>query len=69
MGDDPEYIVRRSPVKVDDAGEIITAGGILKEFAGKIVKKRLRKRVVVIEIPFLGEMRRIEVGVKVEEKE
>lgn len=66
IGDDPEYIVRRSPIWVNGEGEIIAAGGVLKENFGRIVKKRLRKRIVVIEIPFLGEMRRIEIGVKVE---
>lgn len=65
VGDDPEYIVRRSPVEVNKDGEIISVEGILKEYAGRIVKKRLRKRVVVIEIPFLGEMKKIELGIKV----
>lgn len=69
VGDDPEYVVRRSPIKVDENGEIVSAEGVLKEYVGRIVRKRLRKRVVVIEIPFLGEMRRVEIGVKVEGKE
>ena len=63
---DPEYIIRRLPVRLNEEGDIIAAGGVLKDNLGSIVKKRLRKRVVVIEIPFLGEMRRVEMGVKVE---
>lgn len=69
VGGDETYIVRRSPVKVDEAGEIISAGGILKEYLGQIVKKRLRKRSVVIEIPFLGERKRVQVGILVEGEE
>lgn len=65
VGDDPEYVVRRSPVEVNKDGEFVFVGGILKEYAGRIVKKRLRKRVVVIEIPFLGEIKKIEIGIKV----
>ncbi len=69
VGNDPEYIIRRSLVKVDENGEIVSAEGVLKEYANRIVKKRLRKRIVVIEIPFLGKMRRVEIGVKVEGEE
>ena len=65
VGNDPEFVVRRSLVEVNKDGEIISLEGILKEYAGRIVKKRLRKRVVVIEIPFLGEMKKIEIGIKV----
>lgn len=66
IGDDAEYIVRRSLVKADSNGEIISAEGILKEYTSKIVRKRLRKRVVTVEIPFLGEMRRIQLGIRLE---
>ena len=66
IGNDPEYIIRRSPIWVNEEGEIVAAGGVLKDNLEKVVKKRLRKRIVVIEIPFLDEMRRIEIGVKVE---
>lgn len=69
MGNDSEYVVRRSQVRINEEGEIIAAEGMLKDYLGKIVKKRLRKRVVVLEVPFLGESRRIEVGVKVEGEE
>ena len=69
IGNDPEYIVRRSLVRLNEQGEIVTAQGVLKEYIGNIVKKRMRKRVVVIEIPFLGRLRRFEVGVKTEEDE
>ena len=62
----PPYLVRRSPVRVSGEGEITEAGGFLKDYLDKIVKKRLRKRSVTIEIPFLGENRRIQVGIRVE---
>lgn len=65
MGDEPGYIVRRSPVKVDSEGLIVSAEGVLKDYLDRIVKKRLRKRVVVIEIPFLGRKRLVEIGVRV----
>lgn len=67
LGDDEEYVVRRSPVEVNSDGEILSAGGVLKEYVSKIVKKRLRKRVVVVEIPFLGKMRRLQLGVRLAE--
>lgn len=66
IGNDPEYIVRRSLVIINEQGEIISAQGALKEYVGKIVRKRLRKRVVVIEIPFMGKLKRIEIGIKAE---
>lgn len=58
------YLLRRSSVQVNDRGEIIEADGFLKEHLDKIVKKRLRKRSVTIEIPFLGEKRRIQIGIR-----
>lgn len=64
VGNDKQYIVRRSLVEVDSDGTIISAEGFLKEYIGKIVKKRLRKRIVLIEFPFLGRLRQIEVGIR-----
>lgn len=61
-----EYIVRRSPVRVNEDGEIIWAGGALEANIKHIVKKRLRKRSVVIEVPFLGETRRLQLGIRLE---
>ena len=63
------YLVRRSPVRVNGEGEILEAGGFLKDYMDRIVRKRLRKRSVIIEIPFLGEKRRIQVGIRVEGEE
>lgn len=59
-----QYLVRRSLVYVDPEGQIVGAEGILKNYLGQIVKKRLRKRSVIIEAPFLGEMRRIQLGIR-----
>ncbi len=64
-----QYLVRRSPVRVNGEGEILEAGGFLKDYMDRIVRKRLRKRSVIIEIPFLGEKRRIQVGIRVEGEE
>lgn len=64
-----KYLVRRSPVRVNGEGEILEAGGFLKDYMDRIVRKRLRKRTVIIEIPFLGEKRRIQVGIRVEGEE
>ena len=63
---DPEYVIRRVLVRVNETGEIEEAEGVLRSNLGRIVKKRLRKRVVVIEIPFLGEMRRVPIGIRLE---
>lgn len=66
IGSDPEYVIRRILVKVNEAGEIEGAEGVLRNNLARIVKKRLRKRVVVLEIPFLGQMRRIPIGIRLE---
>ncbi len=60
------YLVRRSLVRVDEEGRIISAEGVLGYYMDRIVKQRLRKRSVVIEIPFLGRKRRIQLGIRVE---
>ncbi len=66
IGVDPEYVIRRVLVRVNETGEIEEAEGVLRSNLGRIVKKRLRKRVVVIEIPFLGEMRLFPIGIRLE---
>lgn len=63
MEGNKDYIVRRSHVQVDPSGEIVSAKGALQDYLGQIVKKRLRKRSVMIEIPFLGETRRIQLAI------
>lgn len=63
IGDDPDYVIRRSFVKVDLHGSIISVEGALKEFAEYVVKKRLRKRSIVLEVPFLGQRKRIHLGI------
>ncbi len=60
------YLVRRSLVRVDEEGRIISAEGVLGHYMDRIVKQRLRKRSVVIEIPFLGKKRRVQLGIRVE---
>ena len=44
----------------------MSAEGVLGGLLGQIVRKRLRKRVVTLEIPFLGQMRHVELAIRVE---
>lgn len=60
------YLIRPSLVQVDEDGQIIKAEGILGKYLDKIVKQRLRKRSVIIEIPFCGKKRRIRLGIRLE---
>lgn len=69
IGNDKDYVVRRSRVQVNSDGEIVSAQGALRGFVGSIVKKRLRRRFVVIEVPFMGERRRIRLGIRLDEDE
>lgn len=65
LRNDPQHTVRRFLVQVNEAGEIVSAEGILGESLGQIVRKRIRKRVVTLEVPILGVMRRIELAIRV----
>ena len=58
-----ECLVRRSFVTLDEDGNILTAQGPLSFFLDKIVRKRIRKRIVTVEVELLGEKRRIELGI------
>lgn len=60
------YLIRPSLVQVDEDGQIMKAEGILGKYIDKIVKQRLRKRSVIIEIPFCGKKRRIRLGIRLE---
>ena len=62
-------LIRRSPVWLDAGDNIVRAGGALAEFTDRIVRKRLRKRCVVVEIPFLGGTRRVEMGIRIAGRE
>lgn len=62
-----EHIVRRSLVEVDDEGTIIKADGAVGVYLRNIVRQRLRKRYVCVEQEFLGEKRKIYLGIKLEE--
>lgn len=63
---DKPYLIRPSLVHTDENGMIIRAEGILGKYMDKIVKQRLRKRSVIIEIPFCGKKRRIRLGIWLE---
>ncbi len=58
------YVIHSSLVWVNEEGQIQGAEGVLGFYLNKIVKQRLRKRSVVIEIPFCGRMRRIRLGIR-----
>ena len=60
-------LVRRSLVTLDKDGNILKAQGPLAFFQDKIVRKRIRKRIVTVEIELLGEKRRIELGIRLSE--
>lgn len=60
------WLVRRSLVEVDEEGTIVRAQGALEKYLDRMVKKRLRKRSVIIEVPFLGTKRRIQLGIRLE---
>lgn len=61
------YLIRCSLVRVNEERQIISAEGALKHYLNNIVKQRLRKRSVIIEVPFLGEKKRIQLGIRLEE--
>lgn len=61
------YMIYPSLVWVDEEGQILRAEGILKFYIDQIVKQRLRKRSVIIEIPFGGRLRRIRLGIRLAE--
>lgn len=61
-----EYLIRPSLVWVNEERQIWKAEGILGSYMDRIVKQRLRKRSVVIEIPLCGKMRRVRLGIRLE---
>lgn len=60
-------LVRRSLVTLDEDGNIRIAQGPLSFFLNKIVRKRIRKRIVTVEVELLGEKRRMELGIRLPE--
>ena len=68
LGKDSEfpYLICPSLVQADEDGQVIKAEGILGRYMDKIVKQRLRKRSVIIEIPFCGKKRRVRLAIRLE---
>ena len=58
------YCIRPSFVWVNEKGEIKGANGVLSDYLDKMVKQRLRKRSVVIELSFCGKIRRIRLSIR-----
>lgn len=67
MRNDPDSIIRRPLVKININGELVFEEKILEKYAKMIVKKRMRKRSIVLEIPFLGEKKKIQLGIQLED--
>ncbi|MXP76843.1 hypothetical protein GN277_16050 [Lachnospiraceae bacterium WCA-9-b2] len=63
------HVVQRSLVEVDDKGTIIKANGAVGVYMNRIVRQRLRKRYVCVEQEFMGEKRKIYLGIKLEEED
>ena len=62
-----DHIVRRSLVEVDCEGTIVKADGAVGVYLRNIIRQRLRKRYVCVEQEFLGEKRKIYLGIKLKE--
>ena len=60
---DEEDTIRLSPVKVNEEGEIVACGGVVRKFLGSVVKKRMRERYVVVRVEGNGKVREVLVGV------
>ena len=63
---DREYIVRLSPVEVDEKKDIVECGGALRHYRGEIVRKRIRLRYVIVRIPFYRGLRDVLLGIRLE---
>ena len=68
IGDDPDNIVRLSPVELDENSEIIKCGGALRYYKDAIIKKRIRLRYVVVRVPLFGRNRDVLLGIRVEKE-
>ena len=55
------------PYIYDYIGNVKYQIGPLSFFQDKIVRKRIRKRIVTVEVELLGEKRRIELGIRLPE--
>lgn len=69
MGENTDRVVRCSLVTVDENGDILTAEGVLSAYLDRVVKKRLRKRSVIVEVPFLGKTKRVQLGIRLKDDE
>ena len=66
LREDPCHTIRRFLVRANDAGEIEWAEGVLGQMLPQIVRKRLRKRIVTIQVHLLGEKRQVELAIRME---
>ncbi len=64
---DEDHVVKRSLVEVDGEGTIVNAEGAVGVYLRHVVRQRLRKRYVCVEQEFLGEKRKIYLGIKLKE--
>lgn len=62
-GENLQRTMELSPVEVDADGNITHVAGVLKAYERRIVRKRLRKRYVLAEVPLFHRKERILFGV------
>ena len=62
------HVVRLSNVTLDEERQIVAADGAVGIFFNQIVRQRVRKRYVLIQQQFLGEERKIMLGIRVNEE-
>ncbi len=61
------HLVKRSTVTLDEEKKIISADGAVGRYLDQIVKQRIRKRYVLVRQKFLGQERKILLGIRLEE--
>lgn len=57
--------IRLSPVQVNEDGELVECGGVLKKFHQAVIKKRIRNRYVIVRTGIEGRDRDILLGIRV----
>ena len=62
-GEDLQKEMDLSPVETDEDGNLVHVAGILKTYENRIVRKRLRKRYVLAEVPLFRRKEKILFGI------
>ncbi|MEG0962833.1 MAG: transcription termination/antitermination NusG family protein [Lachnospiraceae bacterium] len=64
IGSDKEYTVRRTYIERNKLGQIVEVQGPLQYYLENLVKVDFKNRRAFIELKFLGEVRRIKLGIR-----